>query len=302
MKQLFIFLLLASTTSLWAQDSLFASWKLEVPHEKVPGEIRILDWNIRMLPRLVFRERIGTMKRARRIPEEITKDSPDIIVFEEGFDVRARRILKRRLHEEYPYKIGPLNNKFFRLKTNGGVLMYSKYPLTLLEQIKYNECDRENCLSRKGAMLVETTINGHTFQVMGTHMNAGGSEELKKSQILQVLGLIRRHQKQGVPQFLCGDYNIHNDEKGGHDLYQFMVDTLGVTDGPLLSTWKYTSGGKYTDVNDKDKTALIDFIFFRSNGVEPEMMDRYVRIYRKQWADNHYSLSDHHAVLMQLKF
>src|SRR5687767_1962440 len=62
-----------------------------------PGELRVLAWNIQMLPRFLVRLSRGPIRRAKLIPQKLIDDQVDIIVFQEAFDARARRILTRRL-------------------------------------------------------------------------------------------------------------------------------------------------------------------------------------------------------------
>jgi hypothetical protein len=62
-----------------------------------------------MLPRLLLPVRQGPIKRARLLPEHLIKDDLDVIVFQELFDVRSRRIIRRKMHKVYPDHLGPAN-------------------------------------------------------------------------------------------------------------------------------------------------------------------------------------------------
>lgn len=266
------------------------------------NELRILSWNIKMLPRFVKRVRVGPMKRSRVIPQQLIDDGIDIIVFQGAFDVRARRILKRRLKATYPYKVGPANLSFFRLKTNSGILIYSKIPLEHLEEIDFEQCEGDDCLARKGALLVEGEYNDVTFQLLGTHLEAGGTGEMKKSQYREIRELIDRHKKEDVPQFLAGDFNTSKSENGA--LYQSMLEMLNAEDGELESELKFTADELWNDMNPAGKNGpkrgVIDYILYRGNGFQPKSMTRYVRQYQHRWRVDHSDLSDHNAVLMRL--
>ena len=257
-----------------------------------------------MLPRLIKRVRVGPMKRSRIIPQEIIDDEIDIIVFQEAFDVRSRRILKRRLKESYPYKVGPANLSFFRIKTNSGILIYSKIPLEHLEEIDFEQCEGDDCLARKGALLVQGEWDGVPFQVLGTHLEAGGTAELKKSQYKEIRELIDRHKMEDVPQLLAGDFNTHKFRKP--ELYQSMLEMLDVEDGPLESDLKFTTDELRNDMNPAGKKGakqgVIDFILYRGNGFQPQSMNRYVRQYQQNWRVDHSDLSDHNAVFDEIDY
>ena len=289
--------------------SLLVLLFLNVAHADEPSisskeELRILSWNIKMLPRLIKRVRVGPIKRSRVIPQQIINDSIDIVVFQEAFDVRARRILKRKLRDTYPYRIGPANKKFMALKTNSGIVMYSKIPLEHLEEIDFEQCEGDDCFARKGALLVEAEYQGTKFQLLGTHLEAGGTRELKISQYIEIWKLIKKHQQDGVPQLLAGDFNTHKFRR--EELYNIMLETLDAEDGDLLGELKFTTDELGNDMNPAGKQGakqgVIDFILYRGNGVQPKSMIREVRQYQQNWRVDHSDLSDHNAVLMRVRF
>lgn len=297
-----VFLLLMATELLQAQSR---TAKFEGKAEVVDDhELRILSWNIQMLPRMLFRISRGPIRRSKLIPRHIIDDQIDIIVFQEAFDPRARRLLRKRLEDTYPYMVGPANPAGFRLKTNSGIWILSKIPLTHLEEIDYKDCEGDDCLARKGALLVEAEWNGKKIQVLGTHLNAGGPEWIRENQYKEIRELVEKHKKEDVPQFLCGDFNT---SKWNGSLYSKMVSTLGVDDGPLLSALQFTDDPMLNDMNfspgkteaDRD---VIDYIFLRPNGFQPASIGRYVRQYQQQWDKKHKDLSDHNGILMKIVF
>ncbi|HXH18663.1 MAG TPA: sphingomyelin phosphodiesterase, partial [Chitinophagales bacterium] len=277
--------------------------KYEGAEEVIPdNELRILSWNIQMLPRMLLKISRGPMRRSRLIPQHIISDQADIIVFQEAFDPRARRILKRGLKEKYPYIAGPANSGAFRLKTNSGIWMLSKIPLKELGTIDFKDCESEYCLARKGALLAEAEWQGVKFQILGTHLEAGGPDSIKRNQYREIRGLIDEHQKPNVPQFLCGDFNT---DKTDADLYPDMLNMLDARDDDLTGELVFTSDEKLNDMNipapgREIHRKVIDYILFRGNGFEPLSMERSVRQYRQRWNEEHKDLSDHNAVLMRV--
>ncbi|MEX2590579.1 MAG: endonuclease/exonuclease/phosphatase family protein [Chitinophagales bacterium] len=283
-----------------AQDTAYFNDYTEVVPE---NELRILSWNIQMLPRLILRVRRGPIRRSRLIPQHIIDDKIDIIVFQEAFDRRCRRILKRRLKEEYPYHAGPAN-KNFGIRTNSGAMIFSKYPIKELGKINFSVCEGIDCYAHKGALLVEIEAKGKQIQVLGTHLQAGGSDSTKMSEYRELAELTEKHRTEGIPLFLCGDFNTNKKDP---ELYPEMLGTLDALDGPISGNLKFTSDELRNDMcgdgnPDKLKQKVIDYILFQSNDWQPDYMERNIRQYRERWSKDHMDLSDHNAVLMKIRY
>jgi endonuclease/exonuclease/phosphatase family metal-dependent hydrolase len=262
-------------------------------------EITILTWNIKMLPRSATFLKHHPMKRAQIIPEILMKESPDVIVFQESYDGKAVRLLRKKLMTMYPYCEGLQNRKIITYKRAGGVLVFSKYPLKEIESIRYSQLKGINKLARKGAILVEVKHPAKTFQLLGTHMEAGGTHKLKISQYIEAGELLKRHEKPGIPQFACGDFNT-----GSLDtiLYPKLMNALQMEDGLVCTELKCTSDHMLNDMQsyNPEKRSLIDYVFFKPNGLKPLTTTRSVMRYERQWHKNHKDLSDHFAVMLKM--
>ena len=269
------------------------------------GTISFMTWNVEMLPG-VFSSFIHhkPVIRARIIPAHLLKDAPDVIVLQEAFDIKAVRILKRKLKSTYPYICGPANRKAISFKINSGVMIFSKWPLHEIETIRFKECAGDDCYARKGALLTELDINGKKLQLLGTHVQAGGTAEIKSSQYTQIGDLLRRHIITGEPQIICGDFNTFQSDTL---LYPLMIKTLQAENGPFSGELTCTSDHFVNDMcNDFAKPnverEVIDYILYRSNGHPFSSVDRRIIVYQQAWHKKHRYLSDHNAVLMQLKW
>lgn len=281
-----------------AQSLEIAPQNLPDLEVREPGEIRILSYNIKMLPRLLLPVRQGPIKRARLIPQHMINDSLDIIVFQELFDIRSRRIIRRKLRKEYPYHIGPANRNIIPFKTNSGIVIYSKYPLKKIDRVRFREREGIDRWAHKGGLLVEVTMpNGQRFQVLGTHLQAGGSWRTKLSQYIDLSSIILTNQEPGVPQFLAGDFNTAQSDSLR---YPMMLKVLDAVDDTLQSPEKFSADSANNDLKSRGSSKLIDFILYRPNGVDPLMMKRYVRLYTERWCAEYCSLSDHNAILMRV--
>jgi endonuclease/exonuclease/phosphatase family metal-dependent hydrolase len=262
------------------------------------NNLRILSYNIKMLPRIIKSQHHYPVIRAHIIPKYIIEEDADIVVFQEAFDGKADRILRKALKEKYPYIIGPLNKKP-GFKINGGVLICSKYPLKQLGTIQYSQCDDFDCWARKGVLLVEVNDGKRVFQIAATHMNGGGSVALKTSQYHEMAELVKEFSKPGIPQFCVGDYNTSNlDPK----YYNALIANLDAEDGPISGDLKVTNDHLNNDMEwlEPKYRDIIDYILYRPNGVRPQKMERTIKQYCQRWRPDHEDLSDHYALLMEL--
>jgi endonuclease/exonuclease/phosphatase family metal-dependent hydrolase len=262
------------------------------------NQLSILTWNLKMLPRGGVFLKHHPIIRARIIPAEIMKESPDVLVFQEMFDGLADGIIRKKLKAMYPYSQGFQNRFGITYKRAGGVLIFSKYPLKEIESITYSQQKGVDKIGHKGCLLVEVQHPAGKIQVLGTHMQAGGKRELKISQYTEAGELLRRHQTEGIPQFACGDFNTHKEDTF---MYNKLVNLMQVEDGDFCSDLKCSSDHGLCDMGkyNPKKKSIIDYVFFRGNGTVLGDPSRKVVRFTKRWSKKHEDLSDHFAVLLK---
>jgi endonuclease/exonuclease/phosphatase family metal-dependent hydrolase len=263
------------------------------------GNLRILSYNIKMLPRFIKREHHFPIRRARIIPAYLEQENADIVILQEAFDMKANHILRKRLRAMYPYIIGPVNQKP-GFKINGGIVICSKYPMKQVGSIQYSVCESFDCWARKGVLLVEVNDGKHVYQVAGTHLNGGGSLEFKTTEYREMGQLVKQYARAGVPQFCVGDYNTSNFDTS---YYRSMVKQLDAEDGPISGNLFCTNDHLNNDMETPSfERNLIDYILYRPNGIEPKDMKRSIHQYCYRWNKDHEDLSDHYALVMELKW
>lgn len=275
-------------------------------------QLKVLSWNIYLLPRFI--RKIGQLERSKIIADKLTESDYDVIVFQEAFDKKARTILWDIIKETYPYAIGPVNEtvkKAFTV-TNGGVWIVSKHPLTQIGEILFDDCKGFDCGSRKGALMVEVEKDGYTYQVIGTHLQAEDSpkkEEIRHKQLQQIkTELVDTYHKDGTPQLLCGDFNIH---KRDVKHYNQMLVTLAATeenvcspdllnDNPAVTEDVFTYDCNSNDLVDYEESTTLDYILVKNNNFSFQTIRRKVTTFLGNWTSkkliNRKNLSDHHAV------
>lgn len=262
--------------------------------------LHVLAWNIYMLPKLAPRP--GRVARAKVIAQELSKQNIDIIVFEEAFHPRARKVIAEILNDIYPYRYGPANPRT-AFKANSGVWMLSKIPLKVLGTIEYAVKNTFDAFTRKGAMLVEGDWKGHAFQLLGTHMQADNFPETRELQMIQFRdSLLLPFLREGVPQFIAGDLNV---DRYHLPTYSSMLKILSAEDGIFPALPKYSWDGVVNPLArkiEKGTQQWLDYILVKKNGHSFALLDYQLFVLKKEWKKNFDCLSDHYGVLMNVVF
>jgi len=294
MKKTFLFLLLFIIS--------LGSYAVDNATDTAAHQISIMTWNVKLLPQGGVFLHHHPVVRARLIPQKLIDENADVIVLQEAFDQQAIHIIRRKLKAIYPYSLGERNRKLISYKRAGGVYMFSKYPMKELESIKYSQCmNFVDCYANKGAMLVEVDHPAKKFQVLGTHIQAGGTKEIKFSQYAESGALLKRHEQAGVPQFAAGDFNT---KKTDTIMYPQLIRSLCCEDGDICTDLKCTTDHLLNDMDNYNPTKrhIIDYVFFKPNGVTPQATTRSIKQIQQRWNKKHKDLSDHNPVILKMQF
>ena len=256
-------------------------------------ELKILTWNIYMLPLCAHLHR--NWKRAEGISREIIGYHYDIIVFEEAFDNHARKIIRNQLKEVYPFIYGPANESAHSFRTNSGIWILSKIPLRQLEQIEFKNRIGIDAIARKGAVLFEGDWHGQSFQLLGTHLQNDSPDAVRYGQCEEISEKhLRKYAKSEVPQIVCGDFNIEYEDKLN---YSTMLSILEAKNGNLNGELQTS----FDEVNNKlayrknGKKQLIDYILVRNNDSIKDIT-RKVSKFKNHAHNVSTDLSDHYGI------
>ncbi|MCW3125114.1 MAG: hypothetical protein JWO03_772 [Bacteroidetes bacterium] len=262
-------------------------------------ELHVLTYNVKFLPAILLSQHHHPIIRAKYIPAALIADTVDVIIFEEAFDVTARRRMIRGLRKQFPYVVGPANKKA-AFKYCSGVCMVSRYPMRELGEVKYKECVSYDCMARKGGLLSEVTLpDGRKIQIAGTHIQAPGDDSIKIHQLYQLKALMNEHKTAGVPQLACGDFNTCRTDK---PLYDTLIHILGGVDGPICGPQQCSSDHTSNDMEHYDQQQnLVDYLLY-CHDQPPVLTERRIIKYQHQWSKKHKDLSDHYGVKLKLVF
>lgn len=270
-------------------------------------EVSILTWNIFMLP-ITFYPKNGQLERAAGIVEQLKDQAYDIIIFQEAFDRKAREILWDGLKATFPFSVGPGSGGF--LKLNNGVWILSKFEFTTIASIKFNSCKVADCISKKGATLVEFIKGGKYFQVVGTHLQSENYPETREEQFAEISEhLLTAYACEGVPQIIAGDLNTPVDDEKG---YNNMLSILNAEDelpgkSEIQKKDLVSWGGLNNDlfaIGNIRIPQLLDYILVKKNGTTPTWVGKNIKIIQQAWSGDKKKkdLSDHYAVAAIIKY
>lgn len=185
-------------------------------------EIKILTWNIFMIPPVIFKS--CQTERAFLIAEYIKNTNADIVVLEESFMESIHDILYKNLHETYPYQSAV--SKSGVLKLNSGVWILSKYKIEKQDFITYKKKKGSDIFARKGATYLELNVQHAKLQIIGTHTQSLPKyRETRATQFCQLKNeLADRYFQDTIPQFIIGDLNCNYFDTAEYVQMQEMLD------------------------------------------------------------------------------
>lgn len=258
-----------------------------------PHKIKILSWNICMLPAFLG---CGKMPRAEAIGQLLSDSDYDVIVFQEAFHGKSRRIISRHLLPAFSFQAGPAKHKLFSFRANSGIWIASRHPILYADEITFVTRKGIDGFSRKGALLVELLIEGQRVQIIGTHLQNAGGDWLRHSQCVELSSrLLRPHEEIDVPQVVCGDFNIdrHRNTKSYEYMLQVLDASDGMPSGPLMYSYDKVNNDLRTESgNERD---LIDYVLIRQSP-KAGLTERRIRVFRHPWRRHSVDLSDHFAL------
>lgn len=293
---LFLFFILTIHEEMWCQSKLN-----ELVQNKLADEddtLKILSWNIYMLPPLI--KFTGKLKRAKAIGEMLAQTDYDLLVFQEGFHRRARRVLRKYLDHVYPYQIGPNGIIPVSFSTNSGIWFFSRKPITQVDHIVYEKKSGfDNRQARKGATMITYNHKGKDIQIIGTHLNSGGKPKVRLSQVQQIQDeLIQPYQSKSTPIIIAGDFNI---DKFDTLTYNAMISILKAEDGALADNVIYTADAAINQLNEYGQSC-IDYQLYKSNGCKYRFIRRSCPVIKYEWSTYYSDLSDHQPVALEIVF
>jgi len=260
--------------------------------KKPTKQLKVLTWNVYELP--FFINNTKRVERAKGIVEVLKQTDYDAIVLQETYHKKSFQIIEEGLKQTFPYHIKTDRARTL-LKHHHGLFIVSKLPAKVLGAITYKYCRGLDCLSKKGAILIEIEKDGQSFQILDTHLQSGNKnnqEAIRKSQRHQITNFLNQHKTNNVPQLLCGDFNTNYNNLALRD---DLLNDLEIVDAtvPTEDTWP----NKFFFTK-KNHATIVDYIFMKPNNFEGKTILTKVHYFYNEKLKT--ALSDHAAIEMLL--
>ena len=197
-----------------------------------PNVLNIMYYNIQMISFGV--SGMGQAnERGALLPAQISPYQ-DVVCFAEAFDDTPRKdhLVPAMQAAGFPYRTEILNEPggILPFPVNGGVIIFSRWPIEAEDEIKYAVCGQasQDCLANKGMKYARINKLGKRYHVFGTHMDAGGGSDdiyARRTQMAEIRAFITDLAiPQSEPVVFGGDFNT--SPVGLNDDYQAFLDTI----------------------------------------------------------------------------
>lgn len=178
--------------------------------------------------------------RMSLIPGEVAAFEADIVCVQESIVPAQHRILSAGMQREgYYHETEPLS-KMGKV-VNGGVVIFSKYPIEAQEQVVFTgPCDGSDCLAAKGLVYARINRFGVLYHFVGVHFQAwpnARSREIRKSQAQQTGAFLAKLPKT-EPVIVLGDLNVdlYSERRHLMDLLELLDCDMMPRAGPQMFT------------------------------------------------------------------
>ncbi len=245
-----------------------------------PNILNVLSYNIKIFPDVLPNAPIS-LERAAEVANHIDT-SLDVVVFQEVFwdenipgstYINALNSLETGMNA-----IGFINTEILNpgpfggadLKTNGGVIIFSRWPILKEDDFQFPECDNNSgdCFARKGVKYAHINKLGTPYHIFGTHAEAGSNANeigIKKRQYKQMRDFVEAQNiSSSEAVVFAGDFNA-NYINNSNNLYQSIRDSLRIIP-PTRTGWPDSSPGDAVDGFSEGHTSyfnnsVIDYVF-----------------------------------------
>lgn len=270
-----------------------------------PVPLKILSWNIQMLPVPASVTKVTQdldKKQALRAPwimDFLCGQDYDIIVLQEVIDRTITDQLKEGLKAAFPYIVAPAPDSGVA-GASGGILIAGKLPLRHVTTIAFENVTGVDALARKGCTLVEAEKDGVTFQLAGTHLQAG-HQDLKEKEFVELYEkIIKPYQREGIPQFLAGDMNTGRRSDPGEDKLELLLKTTDMQVFPVDDERPYTIDNTNSWHGPDKQPALIDHILLNPRGTSTTIRRQTIQRARTDSEGQPMDLSDHYGIVAEI--
>ncbi|WP_158237301.1 sphingomyelin phosphodiesterase [Aquimarina sp. MAR_2010_214] len=280
--------------------------------------LTVLNYNIFHLPGIAKFKQYKEIERAKKQLQSLTDMAPsiDIMIFQEGFNHQVKKHLFNELKNLYPYSTvllgrycntgdnwnsvsGNCSNSLFVV--NGGVRIFSKYPIDIKRQYVFNNSlyGTADYYSNKGAIYVEIIKNEKKYHIVGTHLQADQGDYDGTPVRLKQLEEIRDWMNSlkipiSEPLIYAGDMNVeYTDTSSYMEMKNILNSRILYSFNPSTDIGTYSNANTLVRKEYPNYNNTLDYILISKNHKQPVFIPEMQVL---QFVIDGEDLSDHNAV------
>lgn len=265
-----------------------------------PANLKLLTWNIQMLPTaLDFASadlQKGQTLRAPWIVEHLNQCDYDVVVLQEVIDKKIAEQLCAGLKATYPHVVfAPA--KLGLAGCSGGNLIVGRLPLKYVSHTVFKNITGVDKLAEKGCLVVETEIDGVHAQIIGAHLQAG-NDKINEAEYAEIRdGAVRPVTQSGVPQILAGDMNV----AAGVPQFDRLLSTVEMAAFPLDDPNPFTVDGSNSWNKPNKRPKHIDHVLLNPRGTKSTVVRQTIQRARREHQGRTVDLADHYGVIAEIR-
>lgn len=274
--------------------------------QQEPKPLKVLTWNVQMLPRLgaVFSSSFRKMQNTRTewIVEYLRQTDYDVIVLEEVFDKRFKKKMEAELKSTFPHQLGP--HKASLLKLSNGIMIFSKLPFQLVAQHTFKAAVAADVFATKGAAMIKIKHESVNYYLIGTHLQADypfkNNAQVRKKQLQEIKKkLIDTYVAEDDVLVIAGDLNVPDSTPE----YTEMLNILNVND--VVATANCSNFLTFSPLNfwnrQSSESSKLDYILIASKKNQYQTAEPHINVITKNYKGQSIDLADHHGFGVRLK-
>lgn len=240
-------------------------------------------------------------KRTPMISRKLYDSNYDVVLLQEAFIPSLRNRIGLALKAKLPYQRALTRKKGVTKFIGSGLFVASRFPFEVLGSHYYKNCAIDDCLSSKGILLIELSIEENKkVQIALTHMQAGESKKragARGRQFIEINKFLKKWVKPGVPQILAGDLNTDGNSP---EEFPWALSLLDMDSRPLDGELTYSYGfpvNCYKTTGARTKThQWLDHVWLNPQGSTATITKKIIKPFNDLIKGEECPLSDHHGL------
>jgi endonuclease/exonuclease/phosphatase family metal-dependent hydrolase len=193
--------------------------------------------------------------RYPKIARELERLDPDIILLQEAWTAQARKSVPSNGHWSIARAAG--QHSFFQ---QNGLVTLSRFPIVGGQFYPFSRSAFPDRFVNKGVLKVTVRLaNGDFINIWNVHLQDGGSDDIRLSQIHELILHVQGAQDGQVADLVGGDFNCTPDSS----FFNELVDSLGPSVQQLAGTKPFVT---WDGLAQEGIGQTLDYIFIKKRG------------------------------------